>query len=56
MMLFSHDGGGQGAGGQNKLDGCEEGHSPGLEGGPRAGRRHGSMLEAATLPRADVTS
>ena len=56
MMLFPHDGGGQGAGGQGKPDGCEEGHCPSLEGGPRAGRRHGSMLEAATLPRADMTS
>lgn len=55
-MLFPHDGGGQGAGGQGKPDGSEEGHCPGLEGGPHTGRRYGSMLEVATLPRADATS
>ena len=47
---------GQGAGGQGKPDDSEEGHCLGLEGGLHTGRRYSSMLEAATLPRADVTS
>lgn len=56
MMLFPHDGGDNGQGARASQMKAEERALSWLEGGPRAGRRHGSMLEAATLPRADVTS